>query len=334
MHGSQMRRIMVSPGENARDYREPPADDEVDDDSVERRAFEVATDEHGQRLDKVLVAHAGEFSRSHLQGLIERDLVRIDGAPSRAASQRLRAGQRVEIELLPTDESRAFTPQAMELSVLFEDEHLLVINKPAGLVVHPAPGHWRGTLVNGLLARHAAAFNLPRAGVVHRLDKDTSGLMVVAKSLPAMTALTRAIAARVVKREYLAIAHGSVTDAAFSIEAPIGRDSVSRVRMAVVAGGKAARTDVRRVGGNDTFSLLACALHTGRTHQIRVHLASHGHPLVADSLYGGAAALGLQRQALHAARLGFEHPLTAQPLSFEAPLPADLQAAWMRVNAE
>ena len=230
--------------ENERDYRVGPVidepADEPDDDTeagVEQRRFEIAIDRHGQRLDKLLVAHAGEFSRSHLQGLIERGCVQVDGVVVGIASRRLRAGQTVCVALQPTDESRAFTPEAMALTIRYEDENLIVLAKPAGLVVHPAPSHWRGTLLNGLLAHHRGALHLPRAGIVHRLDKDTSGLMVVAKTLPAMAALVRAIGTREVRREYLALVHGEVAVAPFSIEAPIGRDPVSRVRMAVVASG-------------------------------------------------------------------------------------------------
>jgi 23S rRNA pseudouridine1911/1915/1917 synthase len=309
-----------------------PAEVEETFDDVEVRRLVVGEPGHGERLDKLLVSFAGEFSRSHLQGLIERGHVRVDGAPVTTASRRLRAGQAVAVELVPTDESRAFRPEPMVLPVVFEDEHLLVLDKPAGLVVHPAPGHWSGTLVNGLLAHHAGAATLPRAGIVHRLDKDTSGLMVVAKTLIAMTALTRAIAARDVHREYQALAHGCVAPATFSIEAPIARDPVSRVRMAVVAGGKPARTDVTVQRARDDFSALQCRLHTGRTHQIRVHLASRGHPLVADVLYGGRLALGLERQALHAARLAFRHPVGGSMLDLEAPLPADLESAWRSVQ--
>jgi 23S rRNA pseudouridine1911/1915/1917 synthase len=167
---------------------------------------------------------------------------------------------------------------------------------------------------------------------VHRLDKDTSGLMVVAKSLTAMTALVRAIAAREVHREYQAIAHGRYPVVSSSIDAPIGRDPRSRVRMAVVAGGKAARTDVLRIASASGASALRCTLHSGRTHQIRVHLASRGHPLVADALYGGSPLLGLTRQALHAAALRFEHPLTGASLTFEAALPIDLAEAWAEVT--
>jgi len=319
----------MSSEENGRDYRDASGGDL--EAAAEVRRFEVAAAGHGERLDKVLVAHAGEFSRSHLQSLIERALVKVDGAPARAASQRLRAGQQVEVELSPTDESRAFVPQPMALAIVHEDAHLLVVDKPAGLVVHPAPGNWSGTLLNGLLAHHVRAQVLPRAGIVHRLDKDTSGLMVVAKTLPAMTALTRAIAAREVRREYLALVHGELPAEPFTIEAPIGRDPVSRVRMAVLGSGKAARTDVQRLAFDGQVSAARCRLHTGRTHQIRVHLAWRGHPLLADALYGGAPALGLARQALHAARLGLAHPMTDESLVFEAPLPPDLAAAWQQV---
>lgn len=315
---------------NGADYREGGLEDELDA-SIETRRFEVGALQHGERLDKVLVAHAGEFSRSHLQGLVERGCVKVGGHAARAASQRLRAGQAVEVLLQPTDESRAFTPQPMSLAIVHEDAHLLVIDKPAGLVVHPAPGHWQGTLVNGLLAYHAGAMALPRAGIVHRLDKDTSGLMVVAKTLPAMTALTRAIAAREVRREYLALVHGELPPEPFVVEAPIGRDPVSRVRMAVLGSGKPARTDVQRLAFDGRVSAARCRLHTGRTHQIRVHLAWRGHPLLADAMYGGAPALGLERQALHAARLGFDHPVTGQALVFDASLPPDLAKAWQQV---
>ena len=322
----------MSSVENGGDYREASLDDELEA-AVETRRMVVAADEHGLRLDKLLVAHAGEFSRTHLQTLIERGCAHVDGVTARAAAQRLRAGQTVAIELQRTDESRAFRPEPMALTIAYEDEHLLVIDKPAGLVVHPAPGHWRGTLVNGLLARHAGAALLPRAGIVHRLDKDTSGLMVAAKTLPAMTALVRAIAAREVRREYVAIVHGDVPPGVVPIDAPIGRDPVSRIRMAVTRSGRPARTDVARLTGNGRFTALACRLHSGRTHQIRVHLASRGHPIVADALYGGAAALGLARQALHAFRLGLAHPVTGETLAFEAPLPADLQSAWEQLVA-
>ena len=183
-------------------------------------------------------------------------------------------------------------------------------------------------MLNGLLAHHAQAAQLPRAGIVHRLDKDTSGLMVVAKSLPAMTALVRAIAAREVQRVYRALAHGVPAWAHLTIDAPIGRDPQLRTRMAVVAGGKPARTDVTCTARGSAASGLQCTLHTGRTHQIRVHLSSRGHPLVGDKLYGGRAQFGLERQGLHAERLAFAHPVSGKPLAFERAPPADLARAW------
>jgi 23S rRNA pseudouridine1911/1915/1917 synthase len=301
----------------------------------EQRQAPVSTDWHGERLDKVLVRLAPEFSRSHLQQLIEDGHVRLAGQVAQSASRRVSAGQLVQIELVPTAHSTAFRPEPVPLNIVYEDAAILVINKPAGLVVHPAPGNWSGTLLNGLLAHHAAAAGLARAGIVHRLDKDTSGLMVVAKTLPAQTALTRAIAAREVHRQYLALALGEVPLRLRHVEAPIGRDPVSRIRMAVVALGKWARTDIERLGlsaeGRAGVSALRCVLHSGRTHQIRVHLAFKGHPLVADAVYGGRALLGMQRQALHAEHLALLHPISAEPLSWYAPLPADMAEAWAAV---
>lgn len=315
--------------EDGADYRERLAELTP---AFDLREATVDASLHGLRLDKALVRLAPEFSRNHLQSLIERGHVRVDGHPATLPARKLRAGQQLQLELVPTEESRAFTAQPLALDIVFEDEQLLVIDKPAGLVVHPAPGNWSGTLLNGLLAHHAAAAGLPRAGIVHRLDKDTSGLMVVGKTLPAVTALSRSIAAREVQRHYLALAHGCVGWDHKLIDVPVGRDPVSRIRMAVVASGRPARTDVRCLGRSDAASALACRLHTGRTHQIRVHLAWAGHPLLADALYGGAPALALQRQALHATRLRLRHPLDGRWLEFERPPPADFAQAWAQVT--
>jgi len=314
----------------------PSLTEPEDDDAPERRTAVVSRELHGVRLDKALVTMADEFSRAHLQSLIEQGHVWVNGVAANSASRKVLAGQQIDVDLVPTPESRAFRPEAFALPIVFEDEHLMVINKPAGMVVHPAAGNWSGTLLNGVLAHHPAAATLPRAGIVHRLDKDTSGLMVVGKTLPAVTALARAIAAREVHREYLALVHGHLGQASFRVDVPLARDPQSRVRMAVVASGKPAQTDVTRLAVAETadgpVSAIRCKLHTGRTHQIRVHMASRGYPLVGDVMYGGHPALGLQRQALHATRLGLAHPQTGEMLWFDAALPADLALAWQQVD--
>ncbi len=299
---------------------------------VEWRAFVVTPAQHGHRLDKSLVTATPEFSRSYLQQLIGDGAVEINGMVTVKPSTRLRAGDRGRIALRPTRQSRAFRPQAMALEIIFQDPHMLVINKPAGLVVHPAPGNWSGTLLNGLLAYDPGFFDLPRAGIVHRLDKDTSGLMLVARSRQTMDALVQMIAARGVQRQYLALAHKPWSGPAMrEVRSPIGRDPKNRLRMAVVdlahQSGKTARTSIELLRNGDLGCLVRCTLHTGRTHQIRVHMGSIGHPLVADVTYAGAPAAGLQRQALHAFRLALMHPVTGERLDFRIPLPEDLTAA-------
>ena len=303
------------------------------------RSVQVPDELAGERLDKVLAKVFPEFSRSRLQGWIEEQRVRVDGKPAKVR-QPVPLGATIELvpDLLP--EQLAFTPEPVPFDIVYEDDAIVVINKPAGLVVHPAAGNWSGTLLNGLLHRYGeAAAGLPRAGIVHRLDKDTSGLMVVARTLQAQTDLVRQLQARTVKRRYLALVWGNMADEG-TIDAPIGRDPRERTRMAVVKGasGKPARTHFRRIDKslwhNQPVSAIHCDLETGRTHQIRVHCAHIGHPLLGDPVYGHArgkrsvAALpdGFARQALHAWRLGLVHPVTGRTMQWRAEVPDDLDA--------
>jgi len=297
----------------------------------------AAASDHGQRLDKVLVHHWPDWSRSWLQSLIDQGEVRLAGVVVTKPSAKVKVGQRIDVRFVPTAQASAFVPQAMALNILYEDDHVLVLNKPAGMVVHPAAGNWSGTLLNGLLAHHDAAKHLPRAGIVHRLDKDTSGLMVVGKTLMACDRLVSQISERRVQRVYVALVHGGWNHPTeLEVNRRIGRDSRNRLRMAgyepEATQGKAALTRIRHLGGDGVYSWVTCKLHTGRTHQIRVHLTDIGHPLVGDALYGGRAVLGLARQALHAAKLAFEHPSTQAWMAFDTPLPSDMSVALQKAG--
>ncbi|MBN3816020.1 RluA family pseudouridine synthase [Paraburkholderia sp. Se-20369] len=303
------------------------------------RVVEVPASLAGERLDKALAQLFPEFSRSRLQSWIDAQRVRVDGAPAKIR-QPVPLGATIELvpDLLP--EQLAFTPEPVPLDIVYEDDALVVINKPAGLVVHPAAGNWSGTILNGLLHRYGdAAAGLPRAGIVHRLDKETSGLMVVARTLAAQTDLVRQLQARTVKRRYFALVWGTMPEDG-TIDAPIGRDPRERTRMAVVTGasGKPARTHFRTVDTcvwqRQPVSAIQCDLETGRTHQIRVHCSHVGHPLLGDPVYGRARGKrsvtplpdGFARQALHAWRLGLVHPVTGRTMQWRCPLPDDMTA--------
>lgn len=311
---------------------EDAAEVEAGASAVEVRELKAGMAQHGTRLDKTLVDLVPEFSRSYLQQLLEQGAVQLNHKTATKASAKVKLADVITIEMRPTAQSQSFKPEVMALDVVYEDAYLMVVNKPAGLVVHPAPGNWQGTLLNGLLAHHAGAAMVPRAGIVHRLDKDTSGLMVVAKDRSTMDALVALIARRDVSRRYLALAHKPWKGAELQkVDAPIGRDPRNRLRMAVVDlaqhAGKEARTDITCWDTTSAHCLVHCKLHTGRTHQIRVHMLSLGHPLVADALYGGAPAGDMQRQALHAFRLSFVHPVTAEVLELAAEPPEDFLCA-------
>ena len=285
----------------------------------------VPADFAGLRLDQALAKLLPEYSRSRLQEWMRTGHVTLDGNPA-AAKTKVWGGERIVVAPQASASTTRHDPEDIPLQVVYEDADILVIDKPAGLVVHPGSGNWSGTMLNALL-RHAPALSgIPRAGIVHRLDKDTSGLLVVAKTIQAQVDLVRQLQARSVTREYVAIVHGVVRGDG-AVDAPIGRHPVQRTRMAVVATGTPARTFYFVQETGDGWSRLRCRLESGRTHQIRVHLSSVGHPLIGDPVYGGAqrkATPDFHRQALHAAKLALVHPSTRSTMQWEAPLPSDL----------
>lgn len=298
----------------------------------------------GKRLDFVAAQRFDQFSRMQLTAWIRCGALRVDDAVAKPA-QRVTGGEALALDAVVERRVGELAPERVPFTVVHEDEHVLVVDKPAGVVVHPGAGVSRHTLANGLLAHRPGLAMLPRAGIVHRLDKDTSGLMVVACSAPALKALTRAMAARAIGREYLAVAEGVVT-AARRIDLPIGRDPRRRTRQRVRGDGRPARSLVRVRKRHRAHTALDVTLETGRTHQVRVHLSAIGHPLVGDRRYGArgrlpkaptdallAAVRQFRRQALHARALSFTHPVSGAALAFKSPTPADI-AHLLRVLEE
>jgi 23S rRNA pseudouridine1911/1915/1917 synthase len=286
-------------------------------------SFEASPEAAGQRLDHFLAGQEPFLSRSQVQRLMDKGLVLVNARQARP-SLRLRAGDLIRMTVPPPEEV-ALLPEAIPLDIIYEDEDLLVVNKPAGLVVHPAVGHHQGTLVNALLDHCPDLSGIGgylRPGIVHRLDKDTSGLLLVSKSDLAHQGLSAGLKDRRIKRKYLALVCGEVRFEQGLIDAPLGRDPKDRKRIAVVAGGRNARTHYRIKERFPGYTLLDVELETGRTHQIRVHLAYAGYPVAGDPVYGPRRnPLCLPGQALHAYRIAFTHPRTDAPLAFEAPLP-------------
>ncbi len=285
----------------------------------------------GLRLDQALARLLPQYSRSRLQEWVRHARVTVDGATAQP-KDKVWGGERLVVHADRDLDALANAPQKIALHVVFEDPHILVIDKPAGLVVHPGSGNPQGTLLNALLHHAPALATLPRAGIVHRLDKDTSGLLVVGKTLESQTALVRQLQARSVSRIYIAYVIG-IPPATGKVEAAIGRHPVARTRMALVSRGKSAVTHYRVLRSGHGWSQIECRLETGRTHQIRVHMQSIGHSLIGDPVYGSARmaralppfARDFPRQALHATRLELQHPHTGDALRFTSALPADLR---------
>ena len=296
------------------------------------RREELTAPDSGPRLD-LFVAAALELSRNQAATLIAEGRVRVEGRLEKA-SYRAAPGERIAVEI-PAPVAREVVAEDIPLRVVLEDEHVLVVDKPAGMVVHPAPGNWTGTLVNALKGRGGAlsgAGGEGREGIVHRLDKETSGLLLVAKTDRAHRALGADLAARRIARRYAALAWGHIAGDTLTVDRAIARDPRDRKRMAVVSTGRAARTDFVRLARFDAADFLRARLHTGRTHQIRVHLASVGHPVVGDDTYGGGGGRRLfglppKRHFLHAAWLEFRHPMTGALVDVRSPLPPELHAA-------
>jgi 23S rRNA pseudouridine1911/1915/1917 synthase len=315
---------MANPVSRSENYTAPPR-------ASRAVSLVIPLEMAGLRLDQALAKLLPEESRSRLARLIESGHVTVDGRAA-ASRQKLKSGESVDVSLVPRETEAAFEPEAIELRVVHEDEDVLVIDKPAGLVVHPGSGNWSGTMLNALLHHAPEAKHLPRAGIVHRLDKDTSGLLVVAKNEPAQTSLVRQLQARSMKRTYLALARGRVARDG-SVDAPIGRHPTQRTKMATIAGGKPAVTHYRVKEQLPAHTLLECDLETGRTHQIRVHLASIRHPLEGDAVYGGKGPQRFSRQALHAWKLAFVHPSSDKAVKFESKLPADFRKLLAELRA-
>jgi 23S rRNA pseudouridine1911/1915/1917 synthase len=302
--------------------------------------FTVPDEYAGLRLDQALVKFFPEYSRSRLQEWITRQQVTVDGSFA-TSKQKVWGGEKLEVLPQSHPAEQPYLAEDIALNIVYEDDTLLVINKPSGLVVHPGSGNWEGTLLNALLHHAPQLADVPRAGIVHRLDKDTSGLLVVAKTIAAQTALVRQLEARSVQREYLALVHGEVTRSG-KVDAPLGRHPTQRVKMAVVESGKPAVTHYQIERKFPSCTLLRCRLETGRTHQIRVHMAQIGHPLVGDSVYlkGPQKCVpqlrellnGFPRQALHATRLGLVHPVSGEMMEWHAPLPQDMVQLLQQIN--
>jgi 23S rRNA pseudouridine1911/1915/1917 synthase len=311
----------------------------IADSSGTRHEFPSEAD-NDVRLDLLIATRLG-VSRTQAATLIATNAVAVTtpGAPPRTerASYRPRMGEVISV-VVPPPPGRDVLPEDIPLSIVHEDEHLLVVDKPAGMVVHPAPGNWSGTLVNALLGRGSlpSGTGEERPGIVHRIDKETSGLLLVARTEQAHRSLSAAIAARKIVRRYAAMTWGHLDRDELAVEKPLARDPRDRRKMAVVKTGKAARTTLVRLARFDSVDLLRAHLHTGRTHQIRVHLASIGHPVIGDDTYGGGGgrkvvALSPKRHFLHAAWLRFRHPVTGAEVDLRSPLPPDLRAALAQV---
>jgi 23S rRNA pseudouridine1911/1915/1917 synthase len=288
--------------------------------------FEVPSDHHAERLDRFVTDRLPDTSRSYVQRLIEAGDVFVNGAPPRP-SYRVSPGDRIDIRIPPPEEPAEITPAVVQIPIVFENQDVMVFDKPAGLVVHPAPGNEHGTLVNVLrwIRPEIIVPGTERPGIVHRLDKDTSGLIAVAKNERARLSLLRQWQRRDVLKQYTALVIGSLPEDSATVDAPIGRDPHNRKRMAVVRGGRPAVSHLKTLARYAGYSLLDVTIETGRTHQIRVHCAFVKHPVAGDALYGGrVTGLPLDRQFLHARRLAFTLP-GGEPIDLEAPLPADLR---------